>query len=78
MTRLPDTMLNRLWQSWNTFRKYEFYNNDYARVSRRSSIAQEFENWIFAQGGVVQRANKKCYIEFSDEQDAIIFRLKYQ
>lgn len=77
MTRLPDTLLNRLWQSWCIHTNMQYCQKDYASVSRRSGTAQAFENWIFTQGGVVQRANKKCYIEFSDEQDAIIFRLKH-
>ena len=79
MINLPDALLDKLWAQWHMFNGHSnpYFTTNYARVSRRSGDAQQFENWIFAQGGVVQRINKKCYIQFSDEEEALVFRLKY-
>jgi Fe-S cluster biosynthesis and repair protein YggX len=78
-TQLPESVLDKAWAEWNT--KYsamnKVYSSNYARVARRTPFAQQFEMMLFKEGAVVQRANKKCYLQFTDLEDALIFRLKY-
>jgi hypothetical protein len=78
MITLPDELLNKVWQSWNIQNNFEVvYQSQYNRVARRGYNAQKFENWLFTQGAIVQRINKKCYLQFTDPEEALVFRLKY-
>jgi hypothetical protein len=78
ITLSDNTFLNRVWVSWNIQNNYNnVYTNQYERVSRRGFNAQMFETWLFQQGAIVQRSNKKCYLQFVDEEEALVFRLKY-
>lgn len=77
MTLLSDKILDKAWKEWNEIRKSNYYDMPYSRVARRAYMAQLFENWLFTEGATVQRINKKCYLQFSNEEDAVIFRLKY-
>ena len=78
ITLSDNTFLNRVWVNWNTENNADnVYTNQYDRVSRRGFTAQKFENWLFQQGAIVQRSNKKCYLQFTDEEEALVFRLKY-
>ena len=78
MITLPPELLNKIWQEWHIENGISApYASQYNRVSRRSFNAQEFENWLFKQGAVVQRANKKCYLQFTDKEEALVFRLRY-
>ena len=82
MITLPDTLLDKL---WNTYADKTLSNpysrrmcpKSYSGVLRRSSFALRFEELLFAEGAVVRRVNKKCYLQFTDENDALVFRLKY-
>jgi hypothetical protein len=80
MIVLPDTLLDNVWKQWCAENKISgwVYTPTYDRVSRRGYISDRFEKWLFVQGATVQRINKKCYIQFSDEEDAVAFRLRYQ
>ena len=79
MITLPEEFLNRVWNTWNIqLNDTEVpYQTQYNRVSRRGFTAQKFENWLFPQGAMVQRINKKCYLQFTDAEEALYFRLKY-
>ena len=78
MITLPETLLDKIWVEWHirTFTDI-LYHTRYNRVSRRGYNAQKFENWLFAQGAIVQRINKRCYLQFTDEEEALVFRLRY-
>ena len=78
MITLSEEFLNKVWADWhnNNFTG-NVYNTQYGRVSRRGFIAQKFENWLFKEGAMVQRINKKCYLQFTDPEEALVFRLKY-
>lgn len=78
MITLGEDVLDRAWAAWNIkYSAITIYYKSYARVSRRSPFAQQFEMSLFKEGAVVQRINKKCYLQFSDPEDALVFRLKY-
>lgn len=78
MITLPVSVLSRVWIRWNEVHPTGYtYYTDYARVSRRSSTALRFEEWLLKEGAIVQRINKKCYLQFTDEEEALVFRLRY-
>ena len=74
-------LLNKVWFRWtdDTYSASTselYYSRDYARVSRRSAAAQQFELWLWAEGASIRRENKKCYLEFHTEDDATAFVLR--
>ena len=74
-------LLNKVWIKWvmDTYSDPVIaihHVSDYARVSRRSSAAQKFELWLWAEGAAIKRQNKKCYLEFFDDTDAAAFVLR--
>lgn len=77
----PD-FLNKVWSNYvnnKTDGKVKFYYqpSDYARVSRRGNLSQEFESWLWEQGASIRRIEGKCYIEFVDSTSAIMFSLRW-
>lgn len=76
-------ILNKVWCRWresefgnsNPFGG-NFYTKDYAHVARKTKNAQDFELWLWAEGAAIKRENKKCYLEFFDETDAMAFVLR--
>lgn len=38
---------------------------------------RKFEEWLFSQGVILRRKNKKYCLQFFDEQDCSLFLLKY-
>jgi hypothetical protein len=80
MITLADSLLSRVWKDWCIEHAGEAaynYNKSYNKVSRRTRVAESFEQWLFPQGAIVQRINKKCYLQFTDPEEALIFRLRY-
>jgi hypothetical protein len=78
MIILGEDVLDRAWAAWNIkYSATNVYQGCYARVSRRSPFAQQFEMLLFKEGAMVQRINKKCYLQFTDPEEALMFRLKY-
>ena len=79
MITLGEDVLNRAWSAWNIGCGLipPYYTSSYARVSRRSSDALRFETELFKEGAMVQRINKKCYLQFTDHEEALMFRLRY-
>ena len=78
MITLGEDVLDRAWAAWNI--KYSattIYHSSYSRVSRRNPFAQQFETLLFKEGAMVQRINKKCYLQFTDPEEALMFRLRY-
>ena len=76
-----DKYINRVWLQWlaethaGLITKSKL-NDRYINVIRRNYIAQQFENWLWGQGAAVQQINKKCYLQFNDEEDAMVFKLR--
>jgi hypothetical protein len=78
MIQLGEDVLNRAWKEWNIkYSATQLYNTSYARVSRRIPFAQQFETMLFKEGAIIQRINKKCYLQFTDPEEALMFRLRY-
>lgn len=80
MITLDNMLLDRVWGEWCLEHAGEAllrYNKTYGTVARRCRAACSFEEWLFMQGALVQRINKKCYLEFTDPEEALIFRLRY-
>ena len=78
MITLPEAFLDNVWARWHISNfAGNVYNIHYNRVARRGFIAQKFETWLFQQGAIVQRINKKCYLQFTDPEEALVFRLRY-
>jgi hypothetical protein len=78
ITQLSESALNKVWFDWNMKMSADnAFISSYSRVSRRSSSAQQFENYLYSHGALVQRINKKCYLHFNDPIDAMAFKLKH-
>ena len=72
-------LLDKVWRNWCTHQLYaSMYSHqpNYARVPRRTSLAQRFELWLWHEGASIARKNKKCYLEFHTEDDATAFILR--
>lgn len=71
--------LDRIYHNWSVARNGRTYLTNwmksYARVARGSVVAQQFENWIFEQGGEVFQLNKKRYIKFNSVENYTAFLL---
>jgi hypothetical protein len=78
MTTLDEKFLNKVWTQWNINRLAEMpYTQMYNRVARRGSIPQKFETWLFTEGAIVCRLNKKCFLHFTDSETALAFKLRH-
>lgn len=69
---------DKIWKKWAKD-KYPnvIWHPDLNRVSRRSPSFVEFDNMLFAYGGLVRQENHKKYFEFFNEEDATAFILTY-
>ncbi len=71
--------LDRIYHNWAVARNGRTYLSiwlrSYARVARGSAIAQQFENWVFEQGGEIVQLNKKRYIKFNSIENYTAFLL---
>ena len=82
MIRLEPEFLDTIWHNWITDKVHEEIRSIYLRrtyqyVSRKDVRSQRFETWLFDQGASVKQHNHKRYLEFTDEELAIIFILKH-
>lgn len=73
-------LLNRIWQDWNVRNSKggrRVFETEYTYIQRKSTRAQQFEDWLYENGAwVVQRAHKR-FIRFYDEDKALLFLLAY-
>lgn len=77
---LSTEILNKVWLKWGSDNLHADdlrYDSVYDRVARRTINALKFEGWLFTQGATVQQVNHKRYLQFTDDQDATVFILKY-
>jgi hypothetical protein len=79
---LEPEFLNKVWCNYieiklNGKDRYYYQPNDYARVGRRGHMSQEFELWLWEHGATVRQISGKCYLEFVDAENAMMFRLRF-
>ena len=71
--------LDRIYHNWAVARNSRpfltVWMRSYAKVARGSAIAQQFENWVFEQGGEIYQLNKKRYIKFNSIENYTAFLL---
>lgn len=80
-TTIPKTyylgaeITDKAWHYWNRHNPgvYESY---YRYVSRKSTNAKRFEDFLWEHGAIIRQVNYKRCLEFTDEHDALAFRLK--
>lgn len=82
MVRLEPEFLDKVWHYWVTDKVHEEIRSIYLRrtyqyVSRKDTRSQRFETWLFDQGASVRQHNHVRYLEFADEELALIFVLKH-
>lgn len=76
MTRLSPDQLNAAWQHFSEVREWARPEHDYSRVNRRYT-GKGFEEWLFSLGGFIIQDHGKLYLDFTDDQQASYFILKY-
>jgi hypothetical protein len=55
-----------------------YFAKQYRNTSKKSDASRKFETWMFVEhGAVIRRIHKKCYLEFSFEEQATLFALKW-
>lgn len=75
-------IVQKIWAKW-------LRNSDLSEKSRaqlryfdlpvlHTREGRKFESWLFEQGVILRRKNKKYCLEFFDEQDCSLFLLKYE
>ena len=81
MTELPEEYVDSAWlkflESRTTPEGRRYYGKHYRNVARRSNLSQSFENWLFTEGAIVRRSYKHCHLEFSFDEQATLFALKW-
>jgi hypothetical protein len=79
---LEPEFLNKVWVDYIDInlkgknKKY-YHPADYARVSRRGHLSQQFELWLWEHGATVRQINGRCHLEFIDAENAMMFRLRF-
>ena len=46
-------------------------------ASRNYGDSKKFEDWLFSEGVIITRKNKKMYLSFISEEQATMFLLKW-
>ena len=89
LTTLSSDILNQLWWKWLEWEQQRLGNlteSEQYQLNRRiaynervreNNKADRFEKWLFQQGAEVRKRQGKKYLEFADEQQAMVFALKY-
>ena len=49
----------------------------YLYASRRGTLCQQFEAWLWEQGAQVRQIKGKRYLEFTDSRNATMFSLRW-
>jgi hypothetical protein len=82
ITYLPPEVFNKVWVNFleaNVSQKdmaaYRWARKKYS-PGNRDPMSKKFEQWLFDQGSVVRRRNKQFYLEFIDEDAAVMFALR--
>lgn len=75
--------LDSIWNKWvaslskNKRKRYEKYlPTRYSSVNRHYGPGKEFEAWLFDHGALVVQRDKKRYINFFSDEQALWFTLK--
>jgi hypothetical protein len=79
---LDPEFLDKLWckyvdDRFEGQRRNYYHPRDYANVSRRGHLSQQFEQWLWEEGAVVRQINGKRYLEFSNSKNATMFALRW-
>lgn len=80
---LPTETLDRIWNDWlkqqelTQFERSYMLDRPYGYGSRRSNKKEKFDLWMFNEGGSIRRVNKKFQLEFTQQDRAILFILRY-
>lgn len=70
--------LEKVWREWNKRNtRSNYYITSFKSVSRSSSTVIRFENWLWERGAQVKQENHRRYIEFVDEEKAVMFGLEF-
>lgn len=65
----------RYWCIWHRPRYTRLFVASYQYIARQSETAQQFEAWLFEQGGKVFQQDKQRYIKFDNVEDYTSFVL---
>ena len=77
MIRLESEFLDKVWAKWLEDKAdTQWTRRRYKNISRREKRSQQFETWLYKQGAAVKQHNGNRYIEFYDEDLALMFVLK--
>lgn len=63
------------WCVWHKPNRARLFTTSYKHIARRSETAQQFEAWLFEQGGKVVQENKQRYIKFDNLEHYTAFLL---
>ena len=71
--------LDNVWQNWNcqVGPPNQVFQTYYTDVLRSSQRAHRFEDWLYEHGAFVIQKNHKRFIRFHNEEDAIMFLLRW-
>lgn len=76
----PD-ITNKIWNTWaeTQFKddQWAVWPRNVATIHKRHTIYQNFEAWLFYQGGYLTRVDKQVYIKFLNDKRATLFLLKH-
>lgn len=77
--RIEEEALNSIFQKWMTpvGRPYNKWSDHISRLNLRYGIGKEFDDYIWSCGGRLGKEYGKRYAEFFEEQDMIMFLLKW-
>jgi hypothetical protein len=84
-TTLNEVTLDSVWTKWYTTiyeasydtSNYSQFYKSYKFVSRRCNAGKEFEEWLWGKGATVRQCDGHMELEFSNEQDALMFTLEF-
>lgn len=63
------------WCLWHRPGRARLFTTSYKYIHRRGETAQQFEAWLFEQGGKVVQENKRRYITFDNLENYTAFLL---
>ena len=73
-------LLDKVWSKWLTSKgsspRTLYLSRTYTNISRNIPIAKQFEDWLWQEGAMIKRENKKCYLQFFNDDDATMFVLR--
>lgn len=78
--RIEEEALNSIYQKWVTpllNLPHAKWSTDISRVNLRYGVGKEFEDYLWSCGGRIGKEYGKRYAEFFEEQDMIMFLLKW-